>query len=797
LPEDKPTSRKRCSSCRTGGTYAADLQACPLCGSNFETEIAVADGSRVELLIPFAAAQCPVCGMVTLLRHDRQCAGCGATLDDEARSRVDEAVKRRRRAFKVRLERLTKRVQESGILQPSFTRTGQGVPLTEYVAHVFRSSLDDVTAITDTMRTEMRAVTWDPQEKSPCLTSFRQVVGALDRGITLVTTLANHLPPIEARAAHRLLTRTIGQLIHGYVTITTALIANDPDEALERQQAGQHLFTQAARTLGLLPRIITRASKQASPGWWMSGDTLDLAAIAWEGVENVPTTIDHAADVVRAALAMIPGIPELSDAEALLLLPATVFPVAVADPVLLQERAGLLRGVLDRADSTTPDWIQDPEELVLRINEGIRVVNEQVERLGFAATSPNSRRMTILLLADMYTKLVEGPLRDLGGVVVIAARAAGGEPNGRYIPAIARGVQAGDAVQELERMGPLWHEAVRMVVRNASAHGGVRVLDEGVALTQRRIENGVVVDEWTVDMRDAEFAEELARLSETCLALQLGIVPWLLTHQSEDIKRVRQAVSLTRQECEGIVRLLAGLQGLLHVEVERTGTTLSVQAQAAAGADAASVSIPASLVPAIFQSWSDVDVVTLHISSRDPVTYERTELPDVDPLSGTLDSVAVGLVGRRWLGNLTGDAAIVADITFLVRPQITVMIEAFRHTSTQPVSVVHVAEASTRLVALTTRLRSTQLPPPGTPLVAEVREAARDAVRRLDRLRWAFVGADIRERQRQTRSCAALVNHLGDIEQRAIAEFTQVEAAEKIKRLMPHQPGSSIGHAHL
>ena len=426
--------------------------------------------------------------------------------------------------------------------------------------------------------------------------------------------------------------------------------------------------------------------------------------------------------------------------------------------------------------------------LVLRIGEGVRAVNEQVERVGFAETNPNSRRITIQLLADVYLKLVEGPLRDLGSVVVIAARAAGGEPNGTYIPKIARGVQAGDTVQALERMGLVWHDTVQMLVRNAGAHAGVRVLDAGVALTQRRIEGGIVVDEKTVEMSDAEFAEELVRLSETCLALQLGIAPWLFTHRSEHVARALRVASPTQREREGTVRLLAGLQGLLNVAVERDGNTLIVRAVAADGTDVYSPHI-LSLVPAIFHSWADVDTVTLNVSSRNPVTYERAELPDVDPLGGSHDLAAVGLMGRKWLGDLSGYAAIAADITYLVRPQITTVCEAIKHASTSPASVDHIAEAHTRLVALTNRLRHAQLPPPSTPLVAEVRETARDAARRFDRLRWAFIGTDVRERQRQARSCAALVDQLGDIERRANDEFTRVEAAEKVQRSV-HQPPS-------
>lgn len=643
---DEYTLRRRCPSCGTGGDYPAGMKSCPLCGGSLEAEPTVAGDGSIELLIPFAAAQCPACGMTTLLRRNRQCAGCGSDLDDEARSRVDEVIRRRRQVFKGRIERLTRQAHECAILQPSFTRSGQGVPLTNYDDTVFGPSRDAATALTGDVRAELRAVTWDPQEDPNCISSFQRIVSSLDKGITLVTTLANQLPPIEVRSAHRVLTRTIGQIIHGYITIIEALIAIDPDEALERQQVGQRLLTVGARTLELLPRIINRASREASPGWWMSGDTLDLAAIAWEGVENASTTINQAADIVRAALAIIPGVTELSDAEALLLLPATVLPVVFADPILLQERAGLIRDVLTKTDSTAPDWIQDADELVLRIGEGVRAVNEQVERLGFAATGPNSRRMTIQLLADVYVELVEGPLRDLGSVAVIAARAAGGEPNGRYTPEFARGVQAGDTVQALERMGPLWRDAVQMLLRNAGAHAGVRVLDAGVAMTQRRIESGVVVDEQTVEMSDAEFAEEFARLNEASLALQLGIIPWLFTHQSEHVVRARQAASLTQREREGLVRLLAGLQGLLHVAVERDGNTLIVRAETADGVDASSPLI-LSLVPAIFHSWADVDSVTLNVGSRNPVTYERAELPDIDSLLGTRQSQRISPTSRN------------------------------------------------------------------------------------------------------------------------------------------------------
>src|SRR5712691_7484364 len=134
---DEYTSRRRCPLCGTGGDYPATMKLCPLCGGSLEAESAAADDGLVELLIPFAATQCPSCRMTTFLRRNQKCAGCGSDLGDEARPRVGEAVRRRRQVFKGRIERLTKHAQESAILQPSFTRKGQEVSLTDYTDTVF------------------------------------------------------------------------------------------------------------------------------------------------------------------------------------------------------------------------------------------------------------------------------------------------------------------------------------------------------------------------------------------------------------------------------------------------------------------------------------------------------------------------------------------------------------------------------------------------------------------------------------------------------------------------------------
>ncbi len=85
----------------------------------------------------------------------------------------------------------------------------------------------------------------------------------------------------------------------------------------------------------------------------MTGDAIDLAAIAWRGVEGTPTNIMKAGSAVRSVLSDNPGVSDLDDEQALLLLPATALAVTTVDPVLVSERARRVRAVLDAATAPT------------------------------------------------------------------------------------------------------------------------------------------------------------------------------------------------------------------------------------------------------------------------------------------------------------------------------------------------------------------------------------------------------------------------------------------------------------
>ncbi len=272
---------------------------------------------------------------------------------------------------------------------------------------------------------------------------------------------------------------------------------------------------------------------------------------------------------------------------------------------------------------------------------------EHAERIGFSAAGPQSRRMMLKLLVDVYRDLIEGPMRDLGSVLVIAARAGSGARNASYVPAAARGDVAGEVMQEIEHLEGRRDGQLEMHLRNGGAHAGSAVLDHGVQMTQRTIVDGVA-SEQTVLLADAEFMEEFAIVQEHVLALELAIAPRLLTHRAPVVATALAAASPTDRDREGLVRLQAGLRGMIEDTFERQARALVVRGTLASGSETEPPQIP-SLLPAIFNLWPDVDTATLDIDPRGPVTFSRLEMPPFPVRAPRTDSPwSASQAGGGW-----------------------------------------------------------------------------------------------------------------------------------------------------
>jgi DNA processing protein len=758
-----PEHYKRCQTCGLTARYPeGQIRECIDCGGALEDEpdAPTDDTGVIRYAVPFALIECESCGQATLVRRSRNCTRCGASLAPDA---VDPTTESRRSAFKGAISRLQDRVRAAHLDEPRFTKSGVGMSPADYGHTILDRARIDIPAILAPIKDDAPHTSWDADERE-CVEALTRIITSIDTATTAVAVLMGVLPPLDYRGAHHILVRTLGSMVAGHAAMLRSLIAADVDEAREREKDGQHVLNRANRTAGLLVEVLHRSKSMVASDGWRLGHAIDMAAVAWEGVRNQPATIWDAAGLVRTALSGIPGVADLTDADAIVLLPATVLPVPIVDSVLVEARALLARGVLDQADASAPDWLDDKAELIERVSSALRTLNDQVDVLLSLPEGTEGRRLQAEVLTGVYKTLMEGPLRDLGGVLVIAARATRGRDHASYAHNVALGVQAGEVVQELLRLGSPWHEPAEMLIRNANAHAGIVVLDHGIQLTERTTRDHVQVSESTITLTDAEFAERFAGLFETVLALQLAILPWIFTHPDPALAAARRAVVPTQAELGMTIRLLAGIFGLVGVHIERSAHAMTVSAQPAnVEVDLRALSIP-SLLPGIFHVEADVERVTLSLAEREPVTFAREEIVTDEALPEDERLASVGLVARRWIGSIAGPEAIRADLTWVCRPHIDAlsssMLRVTKHLSGSRSDIEEIIAAERSLDRVTARLCRADLAAVRSPLVSGVRNLLQDGSHHLHALRNAFSRRNNKGVARERQECAAVMSRV-------------------------------------
>lgn len=760
-PDPRSHPAKRCLSCGLVTRLQDNLgDACIKCHGALQDFADDSDSTeRVEYLLSFSRIECEKCGEATAVRVDRMCNHCGAQLPPDVE---DANVRARRRVFKSSVQRLVQRASEARVTNPEFTTQGHGIQLEEYRRSVFLPAIDQILAIARSIHQEAGSTRWEGGNEES-ISAFTRISKSINEGIALVTHLGSILPPLGVRGPHHTLTRAVGNLVAGHLTLLGTVIAADLDEALDVQSEGQVLLTIAADTASALARYSDLALSAPPADWWLSGHTIDFALVAWEGVRRRPGSISDAADAVRSALAGIPGATDLSNADALLLLPATVLPVITVDSVLVRQRAVLVRHLIDDADAQTPGWLVDKQELAEGIAGALRAIGKEISLLASVPKGPEDREAAAHALTSSYRRLLEGPVRTLGAILVIAARATRGDDNANYVRNIALGVQAGEVVQELDRVGDRWRDAAEMLLRNADAHAGVNVLETGIEFTQRKTERGVMVDERTKILSDAEFAEELACLQETVLALQLGIVPWFFTHPDPEVTAARAALTETPQECQAQVALMLGIQGLVDVSITLNDSALAVTARPAAPDVDVRSPLIGGVLPGLFKGWPAADHVTMSIATREAVTFSRLEMNAYQSSSPAESRAALGLINRRWIGNLEQPAAIQADVLWICRPHLIAIQEALQHAVDHGQQPMEIMSAAATLDHLSTRLGQADLSCTRSPMINDVRNLLIDAKRDLSALGKILLRRQTAQVQRRRTACAKISFRLAEL----------------------------------
>jgi hypothetical protein len=256
-------------------------------------------------------------------------------------------------------------------------------------------------------------------------------------------------------------------------------------------------------------------------------------------------------------------------------------------------------------------------------------------------------------LTEVYRQLVEGALRDLGGVLLVAARASRGEVDGSYSQDVVDGVKAGEIVSELDRLGAPCGApcggAVQMLYRNASAHADVEVTVKGIVATEREISGGRVIRQETIALSDAEFYEEIAALQEVLLALQLALLPWMWTQADNNLAVAVAAMRLSDTARNRTIALIGGIAGLSDIEVtvdqDRVGISASLHKDHSDRRETKVLSI----VPAAFGAVPTADSITLDVEGLRPVTFSRSEFVGSESVDAPHALPLLGFTSAKWL----------------------------------------------------------------------------------------------------------------------------------------------------
>lgn len=564
----------------------------------------------------------------------------------DARLSFDPSVvKRRRDAFKDGLTRLQERTEQLTSSLHHFPSRGAPPSFDEHINTMQQAMV--------TMRNRDRALielfpscTWDPSEKGS-IDAFRTLVGLLTEGIDQVIALRDVLPPLALRAVHRELVRTLSSAVRAEVISALALTAPDSRSAQSSQAEGYAAATTALQHVERVNALLQRLLHYPPDGPYQADGSLDIAALAWSSVGEAPTTIAGGADIVRQGFHAIPGVADLPNARAVGLLPDLVLSAQVVDADLLVRRAQTLRHFLDAVAPAA--WAQDGDLLVDRVHRGLRGIQLEVGRLGRDVRMEAPRHHVMRTATEAYRQLVEGPLRDFGAPILCAARAHRLEANQSYERGVVDAIQAGEVLTELGQHGDHFQHSVDMLYRNASAHAGVEVVDDGIVFTDRRTEAGRVVNVRTDRLTDDEFLEALASLEELLLAMQMTVFPWLwLTDDPTLAAAVDGYRGAPDEEAAGVV-LIAGMAGLLNPVVSDDGGHVTIAAAAVSTAAAADTSGMLAVVPAALGAHPDATEITLSLEGLRSVTFDRAEIEAIDASDRPERLPLVGLFGAKWL----------------------------------------------------------------------------------------------------------------------------------------------------
>lgn len=641
---------------------------------------------------------CPTCGEGRSPSDSGTCGICDGQLPSEHVEAVRAAIRERRQVFKGRLNRLEKRMNEAAIEASTFATRGAPLAPQEHLNRVLRPFIARLSTRSTTVTQLLADTSWD-ERADERIRAFSKLVRLLEDALASVSDFRKIMPPVEWRAAHRELAHAALEQVRGQIRFTLAIIAPDATTALRQQEAGRQSLAKGARHAARAEAIIDRLNGNPDVEPFQADGSIDMAALAWTGVGREATSITDAAEIVRSAYRDIPNMSDLPDHYAVLLL-STLASAWVVDHELLVGRAQQFRAVLDRAGDPV-SWLREPELLINRLQRGLDRITAETERLGREWRHNLPRRHVMNSLTEAYRQLIEGALRDLGGIILVAARAHRGDDNATYEHAVVDGIKAGEVVDELGRIGAP-RGTLDMLYRNASAHADIEVTNSGIVANERLIKDGRVTKSTTTALSDDEFYEELVALQEMLLALQLALLPWVYVDC-----RLNAAMAAARPSPDQMARVLAllgGMAGLSDVMVSAVSDHLIVAADLLDSERDRREKEILSLVPAAFGATSEVNRVTLDIAGLKPVPFAREEFASLDSEDSLHNLPLLGLTSAKWLVQSGFHWTQWDEATYVTLPLAILHIQCMTLAASTPQSTENIDRAVASLRLVLTRL---------------------------------------------------------------------------------------------
>jgi hypothetical protein len=607
-------------------------------------------------------AECITCERMRAVVGAGLCPECGNPLTAEHVKLVRAAIRARRNAFKVALHRLGERVAALGDALCEFRTDGVPLSAQEHLDQVIRLAMAELIDRNSRVKALLEAHVWDPEE-SGTIEAFGELIRELDSALVSVTEQRDTMPPVEWRAVHRATVRASMAMVRGQAAMAAVIAAPDLNAAMALVADAERWFAEGARHRERISALIKVIQDSLADGPIRQDGSLDVALAAWSSVGQSVTSIADAAALVRRAFAEVPGVSDAADHYIVGFLPVLATSARAVDHELMVARASHFRSLLDAADACGA-WITDHALLVDRVWSALDRIHDESDRIGSHWRYGLPRRQVMRTMTEAYRELVEGALRDLGSVVLIAARAVRQEPDGAYEGAVVEGVKAGEIANEFVRQGPPCTDGIRMLLRNASAHASVTISDTGVIATQREIRDGRATTT-SVTFTDEQFAEQLVALLELLLALQLALFPWATGHSDQNLAAAVAAAVPSRLQRDQTLDLLAGLAGLTDTAVTFQDGHMTISASERGARSALAENKVLSLVPAAFGTLPTPARVTLSLHGRQPVTFTPDEFGYDEASEQPHTPALLGLVTAKWLLESSGELSPWEEATYV------------------------------------------------------------------------------------------------------------------------------------